>query len=110
MKKKTNDLGVLATDFSIVNKQMKDWEKQRDKKGNIYKAFSEYILCLEDLLENEDDSYKRYLIEQEIKELKKEQKKYYVPSMLEIAVSDVRKDKKESVTLENLHFHLLKNL
>lgn len=32
MKKRTHDLGVLATDFSIVNKQMEIWKNQREKK------------------------------------------------------------------------------
>ena len=32
MKKKTEDLCVLATDFSIVDIHMEDFEKQREKK------------------------------------------------------------------------------
>ena len=32
MKKKTEDLCVLATDFSAVNKHMENFEKQIEKK------------------------------------------------------------------------------
>lgn len=88
-EKSNRDFGILATDFSKVNQSMEDWYVQREKKGKIYEAFSEYILCLEDSLEREEDSYRKYLIEQEIKKLKKEQKKYYVPSMLEGARLDL---------------------
>lgn len=87
---------------------MKDWEDQREKKGNIYRAFSEYIICLENSLENEEDSYKRYLIEKEIKKLKQEQKNYYVPSLLEMAVSSGRKDIKSDCVLEKSSFSLVK--
>lgn len=103
------DLGVLATDFRNVNQSMEDWQVQREKKGNIYKAFSEYILCLEDSLEREEDSYKRYLLEQEIKALKKEQKKYYVPSMLEGARLDLLcSDNEKKQSLENSNYNLIK--
>jgi len=95
--KENKSTSVLATDFSEVDRSMKDWKSQREAKANIYKAFADYILCLEDSLKHEEDSYKRYLIEKEIKQLKKEQKKYYVPSVLEMATYGVKKSK--SLTL-----------
>ena len=104
------DLGVLATDFSQTNQSMGDWQVQREKKGNVYKAFSEYILCLEDSLEIEDDSYKRYLIKQEIKKLKKEQKKYYVPSILEGARLDLLHEKDRKQSLEKSSYVLVKKI
>lgn len=88
-EKSNRDFSILATDFSKVNQSMENWHVQREKKGKIYEAFSDYILCLEDSLEREEDSYRKYLIKQEIKKLKKEQKKYYVPSMLEGARLDL---------------------
>lgn len=109
-RKLSNQDCVLATDFSIVDQHMKDWEDQREKKGNIYKAFSEYIICLENSLEHEDDFYERYLIEQEIKKLKKEKEKYYVPSILEIALYNERKDEKSTETLQKNSFSLVKRL
>lgn len=108
MKKRSNDLCILAMSFREVDNEMKIWEEKRNKKGNIYKAFADYILCLEKSLETEEDSYKRYLIEQEIKKLKKEQKKYYVPSILEMAVYNGRKDKQEKDNLEKSSFNLVK--
>lgn len=108
--KKRVDLGVLATDFSKVNQSMEDWLAQREKKVNIYIAFSEYILCLEDSLEREEDSYKRYLMEQEIKKLKKEQKKYYVPSMLEGARLDLLHEKDRKQSLEKSSYQLVKKV
>lgn len=77
-----NSCSILSMDFRKVDEDMDRWEEQRLKKGDIYRAFSEYIICLENSLEHEDDSYIRYLMEKEIKKLKKEQKKYYVPSIL----------------------------
>lgn len=82
----------------------------RNKKANIYHAFSEYIFCLERSLKDENDPYKRIEIERELEKLKKEQKKYYVPSMLELAVCDGRKDKKSKDTLEKSSFSLIKRL
>ena len=73
---------ILSMDFKKVDEDMDRWEEQRLKKGEIYKAFSEYVICLENSLEHEEDSYQRYLLEEEIKKMKKEQKKYYVPSIL----------------------------
>lgn len=113
MKKKsiTNENCALATDFRKLDQEMIDWLDQREKKGNIYRAFSEYILCLESSLEHEEDFFKRCLIENEIKELKKEQKKYYVPSMLEMARPDLLIDREVSKdALEKSSFTLVKKI
>ena len=83
---------VLETiSINEMRNRNNDFQKQKDAKINIYKAFEDYIICLESSLEYEEDSYKRYLIEKEIKKLKKEQKEYYVPSALEMAASGVEK-------------------
>lgn len=103
------DFGILATDFGKVDQSMEDWQTQREKKGNIYRAFSEYILCLEDSLEREENSYQRYLIEQQIKKLKKEQKKYYVPSILEGSRLDLLcSSNNRNHSLENSNYNLIR--
>lgn len=78
-----NDDYILATDFNQVDREREEWMESREKLGNIYMAISEYIWYLQDLLTQEDDSYKKFLIEKEIKKLEKERMKYYVPSILE---------------------------
>lgn len=107
MKKKTEDLCVLATDFSIVDIHMEDFEKQREKKENIYHAFSEYILCLENSLEHEHNFVDRCLLQEEIKKMKEEQQKYYVPSILEGAIYNENKDNN---SLEKSSFSLVKQI
>ena len=87
---------VLATDFKQVDIEMRRWKHQREMKSNIWRAFQDYIMCLENDLIYETDLYKRSIIEKEIKKLKKEQTKYYVPSILEGARLD-----KMSTTSEN---------
>lgn len=72
----------MATDFSIVDKQMEAYFEQREAKGKVYQALSEYIETLEYALECEDDFYKKHLIQKQIKKFKKVQKEYYVPSIL----------------------------
>lgn len=114
MEKRKENCSLLETDFKQVEKDMELWQEKREKKGAIYYAFSEYILCLENSLEHETDSYKRYLIEKEIKELKKEQKKYYVPSILEMASYDLvqehrnKMNEKRESTLEKASPQLIK--
>ena len=83
------------------------WKKH--KKGNIYIAIKEYIEVLEKELEIEDDSYNKYLIEQEIKKLKKELKKYYVPSILEMAKFE-KNDEINKTALEKSNFQLVKKI
>ena len=110
MKKKTEDLCVLATDFSAVNKHMENFEKQREKKGNIYHAFSEYILCLEKSLEHEHNFVYRCLLQEEIKKMKEEQQKYYVPSILEGVIYNEIRDKRSAHSLEKSSFSLVKQI
>ena len=52
------------------------------KRNEVYNAIGEYIICLEDSLEREQDYYERAEIKKEIQQLKMEQEKYFVPSML----------------------------
>ena len=110
MKKKTEDLCVLATDFSVVNKHIENFEKQREKKGNIYHAFSEYILCLEKTLDTETNPYKISLIKDEISKLRIEQQKYYVPSILEGVIYNEIRDKRSAHSLEKSSFSLVKQI
>ena len=81
MKKKDekNSNPFLAIDF---RKRNEIWLEERDKKGNIYVAFDEYIEFLSLLLEKETDDFRRYTLEDEIKKLKKERDKYYCPPIL----------------------------
>lgn len=78
----SKDSCILATDFSIVDKHMQIWQEERERKNQV----SQYILYLERLLECENDSLKKYLIEKEIKKLKKQQENYRVPSILEMNI------------------------
>jgi len=107
MFERQKDFGVLATDFSKLNQEMQDWENARNAKINLYRAFSEYILCLEKQLEHEKDFVRIVEIETEIKILKREQKKYEVKSILELAVYK-RQDDEKKKTLEKSSFSLVK--
>ena len=80
---------VFETDFSQVDEDINVWHLEREKKRNIYRAFSEYIECLENQLKNVTNPYQKYLLESEIKKLRIEQKQYYVPSILEMARFDL---------------------
>ena len=84
MKKKNKTMSnpFFTVDFSKIRKNNEIWLEERAKKGNIYVAFDEYIKFLNQLLENETDEFKRYTLEDKIKELKKERDKYYCPSVL----------------------------
>ena len=77
MKKTNNEYCALTFDHVAVDKYMNQWHMEREKKGNIYNSYGEYIQFLEDRLESETDSFEIIIIKQEIKKLKKEQKKYY---------------------------------
>ena len=82
MKNKNNQTCILATDLREIRKQNKIRLEERDKKDNIYVAFDDYIEFLNHLLENETDDFRRYTLEDKIKDLKKERDKYYCPSIL----------------------------
>ena len=108
---KVNNQCVLATDFSQVDKDMKQWHVERDKKVSIYRAFSEYIECLEVSLLLETDFYKRKVIEKEIKKLKKQQQKFSVPSILGACKYDSsEKEEKIGKALKKSSFSLVKKL
>lgn len=77
---------ILEMGFSDVDKHMEQWHQKREAKGKVYQAIKEYILFLVKSLEYEEDSYQRYLIEKEIKKLRKKQQEYYVPSILEMEI------------------------
>lgn len=75
--------------YTTVNKMLEESRKEKKLKGNIYKAIGEYVDFLQCSLEEGKDSYEKYLIETKIQVLKKEQNKYYVPSVLEQANFDL---------------------
>ncbi len=87
-RKKYRSGSLLETDFSSCQYHLQEWRNQNEKKAKIYSAFREYIECLENSLKNEDDPLKKISLQREIKKLKKEQKKYYVPSVLEMNLSN----------------------
>lgn len=86
---KHKETSLIEMNFREVDQQMEDFNEQREKKSNIYRAFSEYIICLENSLEHETNPYQKSKIEQEIEALKIEQQKYYVPTILELADYDL---------------------
>ena len=47
------------------------------------------------MLDSIDDDYEKWLIERELKKLKKLQKKYYVPSVLELDLHHSTKNEEE---------------
>ena len=83
------DLSILSTDYTH---SLENFKAVREAKGKVYHAFSEYIECLENSLQREEDLLQRSVITKKIKKLKKEQKKYYVPSVLEIDQLDSNLD------------------
>lgn len=106
-----NQKSILSFDRGAVDKYMNQWHMEREKKGNIYNSYGEYIQFLEDRLESETDSFEIIIIKQEIKKLKKEQKKYYVPSILEGANFSLIRARDDSCnSLEKANFSLVKKV
>ena len=102
---------ILATDFSQVDRNMEQWKLERDKKINIYRAFSDYIECLESSLLLETDSYKQSIIKKEIKKLKKQQQSFSVPSILGMCkFGSSEKEEKVGKALKKSSFSLVKKL
>jgi hypothetical protein len=102
-----NHSSILKTDFGEKEIGQEVWLKKREKKGHIYHSVSQCVISLEDMLGYVDDAYQKYLIENEIKKLKKIQKEYYVPSMLKIRDDGVKKSKN---LLEKSSFSPVKQL
>lgn len=102
---------ILGTDFSKVDKMQELWLEKRKKKGQIYRSLDEYALFLESMLDSIDDDYEKWLIERELKKLKKLQKKYYVPSILELDQYGLTKNEEEKKSsLEKSSNSLVKRL
>jgi len=74
---------AMIIDEMKEDKRIKQDGNKRRRKKALYRAFTDYILCLENSLIYEDNLYNKFLLIIEIKKLKKEQKKYYEPSLLE---------------------------
>lgn len=86
---------VLETDFSNFEKEQKLWLEKIKKKAQFYRSFNEYALFLESMLDSIDDDFEKWLIGRELKKLKKLQKKYEVPSLLELDLYNSTKDEEE---------------
>ena len=65
--------------WKIANKFYND---RKNKTLRLYNTYNEYIEQLENLLEYELDLSKKSIIKKEIKKLKKEQKRFNIPSEL----------------------------
>jgi len=50
MRNLKNKQSILSLDREVVEKNMKYWSEEREKKGFIYRAFGEYIEFLEEKL------------------------------------------------------------
>jgi len=98
-----SDRSILSFDFSEQKRKNELWLENREHRGNVYKAFGEYIEFLERLILEEKDQYQVYLIEKRIKKLKKLQEKYYDPCILAMKLSsrdyDKERDPEENPTL-----------
>jgi len=106
---KNNESCILEKDFKKTDKLNEIWLEKRTKKENIYIAIKEYIKVLEKELEIEDDLDSSYLIQQEINKLKNELKKYYAPSILEMAKFE-KNDEINKTALEKSKFQLVKKI
>lgn len=93
-KKIKKETPLLARDFHQVDKIMENLEEIKSKKIKIYQAITDYIICLEDTLESTTDKSEEVQLRREIEALKRERKKFYVPSLL-------------SMNLENNHKRVL---
>lgn len=80
MKKIVIETGVLAPNVNLLTENY--YKIKRHKKKMIYNAFQDYIEFLEHESDYEDDNYQIYLMKKEVKKLKKEQKRYYIPKII----------------------------
>lgn len=92
---------ILSYDFSEQKRKNELWLENREHRGNVYKAFGEYIEFLEKLLLEEKNENEKFLIERRIKKLKKEQEKYYDPCILAMPIDRNRFDEEKEVDENN---------
>lgn len=109
-RRKSEDKGsVLSYDFRVVEKRHELWNEEREKKGKVYEAISDYVKFLEGILVDEVDLYHKYLIEKKLKQLRKLLDQYYVPSVLEMAnYKLVCRENENNGALEGASFSLVK--
>lgn len=108
-RRKSEDNSVLSLDFSVVEKQHELWNEEREKKGKVYEAISDYVKFLEGILVDEVDLYRKHLIEKKLKQLRKLLEQYYVPSVLEMAnYKLVCRENENNGALEGASFSLVK--
>lgn len=79
---RANELCVLAMDDSEVKRQQQFYLEKMNKKSKIYMSLIEYNDLLKDQYEIEQDLHNKILIQREMKEIRRELKKYYEPGML----------------------------
>lgn len=72
----------MTTDFSGQKQRNETWLENRTYRKNIYDSIGDYIRYLELLPLDEKNVEQKYLIEKQIKKLKREQEKYYDPCIL----------------------------
>ena len=72
-------------------------ERKNIMKMNIYSAFHDYIVFLQELLKNEKDDFKRWFLERKITEVKKQQEYYKVDNINDNNKQLVKKNNKRCV-------------
>lgn len=72
-------------------------ERENIMKMNIYSAFHDYIVFLQELLKNEKDDFKRWFLERKITEVKKQQEYYKVDNINDNNKQLVKKNNKRCV-------------
>ena len=91
-----NERSILENDFSVMSEEQRLWSEKRKKKGIVYLSLSEYAMFLESMLVSIDDDFEKWLIERELKNLKKLQEEFYVPAILEMNLDSLSKDEEVS--------------
>ena len=72
-------------------------EKEKIMKMNICYAFHDYIVFLQDLLNDEKDDFKRWFLERKIREVKDQQEYYKVDNIKDNNKQLVKKNNKRCV-------------
>lgn len=72
-------------------------ERENIMKMNICSAFHDYIVFLQDLLNDEKDDFKRWFLERKIREVKDQQEYYKVDNIKDNNKQLVKKNNKRCV-------------
>ena len=82
MRIKRGETSILALDFSVLDEEQKNWETDRNLKIELWRAYQNRILFLENMVSYDGNSDFKWLIEKEIKKLKKQQKHFEVEPLI----------------------------